>query len=508
MLPLYLAVAYYLILTRVIPGIYQNWKRRRQLTLPRRVVLFTRYPTPGKTKTRLIPALGASGAAHLQLLMSNHIMSTLKKAQLAISNLCIEVRYYGGSEQDMDYWIGSRGSDPVLVYRKQEGADLGERMSNALLEAMKEGAQTVLIVGSDIPGISPDLICEGFKLIEDESSDIILGPAIDGGYYTVGASARAEAKISQLFKGIDWGTDKVLQQQIEAGSALGLKLKLLATELNDIDHNEDLPIVQKCMGISKTDILKPHWSIVIPVLNESHNLNRVIRTLVENADSPERLEIVLADGQSTDNPEKVVEELRNEFKGRGVKLKLITCSQRGRGVQLNEGAAATSHKLLMFIHADSQLPVHYDSKATNILTKPGVTAGAFHFGLDVIHVTEKRKEVSWWFLQQMKLLEWGTKRRSIHYELPYGDQGLFMWRNTFDSVGGYPMYRLMEDYEMVARLKKIGHIGFVEGMPLLTSARRWQKHGYLKITGMNTFIIMAYKCGVHPNTLARWYYGQ
>lgn len=73
-------------------------------------------------------------------------MSTLKKAQLAISNLCIEVRYYGGSEQDMDYWIGSRGSDPVLVYRKQEGADLGERMSNALLEAMKEGAQTVLIV--------------------------------------------------------------------------------------------------------------------------------------------------------------------------------------------------------------------------------------------------------------------------------------------------------------------------------------------------------------------------
>ena len=73
-------------------------------------------------------------------------MSTLKKAQNSISNLCIEVRYYGGSQQDMDYWIGSSRSDPVLVYRKQEGADLGERMGNALLEAMKEGAQTVLIV--------------------------------------------------------------------------------------------------------------------------------------------------------------------------------------------------------------------------------------------------------------------------------------------------------------------------------------------------------------------------
>lgn len=94
---------------------------------------------------------------------------------------------------------------------------------------------------------------------------------------------------------MDWGTDKVLQQQIEAASVLGLKLKLLSTELNDIvskkqilyyylsfkDQSEDLPIVQKCMGISKADILQPHWSVVIPILNESHNLERVIRTLVE-----------------------------------------------------------------------------------------------------------------------------------------------------------------------------------------------------------------------------------
>ena len=74
------------------------------------------------------------------------MLSVLKQAHKAISNLCIEVRYYGGTQEDMDYWIGSRSSDPVLVYRQQEGADLGERMSNALSQAMKEGAQTVLIV--------------------------------------------------------------------------------------------------------------------------------------------------------------------------------------------------------------------------------------------------------------------------------------------------------------------------------------------------------------------------
>ena len=59
-------------------------------------------------------------------------------------------------------------------------------------------------------------------------------------------------------------------------------------------------------------------------------------------------------------------------------------------MQLNEGAAATSHKLLMFVHADSQLPLHYDVKAWHVLTRPGVSAGAFHFGLDVVHTTEKR----------------------------------------------------------------------------------------------------------------------
>lgn len=83
----------------------------------------------------------------------------------------------------------------------------------------------------------------------------------------------------------------------------------------------------------------------------------------------------------------------------------------------------------MFIHADSQLPIHYDKKAWVVLNKPGVSAGAFHFGLDILHnnnnttTTEERSasmsdgyyKISWWFLQQMKLLEWGTRKRSINY---------------------------------------------------------------------------------------------
>lgn len=102
----------------------------------------------------------------------------------------------------------------------------------------------------------------------------------------------------------------------------------------------------------------------------------------------------------------MVHSLQKEFKSTGVDIKIITCTKRGklicnyivsfilvtlgRGDQLNEGAAASRHKLMMFLHADSQLPSHYDTMAWHTLVKPGVAAGAFQFGLDVVHVEEKR----------------------------------------------------------------------------------------------------------------------
>ena len=97
----------------------------------------------------------------------------------------------------------------------------------------------------------------------------------------------------------------------------------------------------------------------------------------------------------------------------------------------------------------------------------------------------------------------------FHSEMPYGDQGLFMWRHTFDKVGGYPQFKLMEDYEMVysndnwslhvvcflkiSRIKKVGHVKIVTGAPALTSARRWEKYGYIRVSAAS----LALESGEH-----------
>lgn len=118
-----------------------------------------------------------------------------------------------------------------------------------------------------------------------------------------------------------------------------------------------------------------------------------------------------------------------------------------------------------------------------------------------------QKKEPWWFILQMKALVWGTNKRAVKYEKPYGDQALFMTKEVYSMVGGFPPYFLMEDYIMVDKLKTLGHIAIVEGHPVTTSYRRWRKWGYLKVTGLSQLIIMAYHLGVHPNTLATWYYG-
>jgi glycosyltransferase involved in cell wall biosynthesis len=142
----------------------------------------------------------------------------------------------------------------------------------------------------------------------------------------------------------------------------------------------------------------------MPVLNESQNLDKVITSLIEvkvifecndvksvkNADSPERLEIIIADGGSNDDSKEIIDQIKEKLKSTGAVIKFLECIQKGRGNQLNEGAKESCNKLLLFVHADSQLPPHYDTTAWHMLMRPGVAAGAFNFGLDVVHNEEKR----------------------------------------------------------------------------------------------------------------------
>ena len=128
-----------------------------------RLILFTRYPVPGITKTRLIPCLGPRGAADLQRQMTARVLA---QAQVLKDRrgVDLEVCHEGGTGPLMQSWLGD-GVDYVI----QGEGDIGQRMARALHRAVQQGAATVVLVGSDIPGVTPPLLTEAFAKLQENA---------------------------------------------------------------------------------------------------------------------------------------------------------------------------------------------------------------------------------------------------------------------------------------------------------------------------------------------------
>jgi len=202
-----------------------------------RLIVFTRFPEVGKSKTRLIPALGECGAADLQRQLTEHIISTAAAASKR-RGLTVGVCYEGGNASIMRHWLGDQ-----FIYRRQGSGNLGKRMSKAFDEAFGAGIEAVVIVGSDIPEITADIIQQAFEALE--KNDLVFGPAHDGGYYLIGMRRAAALRANfRLFEGIKWGSGEVLAQTLQIAEALRFSFALLKS-LADVDRPEDLQVWQK-----------------------------------------------------------------------------------------------------------------------------------------------------------------------------------------------------------------------------------------------------------------------
>ena len=191
------------------------------------LIVFTRYPEPGKSKTRLVRSLGNEGAAKMQKKLTEHTLFRVRQLQKIRA---VEVRIYfaGGDLQRMQQWLGTG-----LIYRAQKKGDLGERLTGACVEAFRQDYGRVVIIGSDCPGITPSHIEEAFKALFHK--DLVLGPASDGGYYLIGMNR----EIPSLFTRIPWSTEDVMAETLETAQKLGLSVEILE-ELSDVDRPEDL----------------------------------------------------------------------------------------------------------------------------------------------------------------------------------------------------------------------------------------------------------------------------
>jgi hypothetical protein len=196
------------------------------------LIIFSRYPEPGTTKTRMIPVLGATGAANLQRQMTEHTLKQVKQLQES-GSVEVEIHFTGGNHQLMSEWLGTN-----LTYYSQVSGDLGKRMESAFAQAFQRGKQKVVTIGIDCPDLNPSILKSAFEALQKQ--DLVLGAAEDGGYYLIGLNRL----IPELFKNISWGSDRVLAKTEAIAQRLGLNIAYL-TQLRDIDRPEDLSIWQK-----------------------------------------------------------------------------------------------------------------------------------------------------------------------------------------------------------------------------------------------------------------------
>jgi rSAM/selenodomain-associated transferase 2/rSAM/selenodomain-associated transferase 1 len=425
------------------------------------LALFTRFPRAGQTKTRLIPALGPDGAARAHQEMTEHVLNRLRRVVLE-RHLCFEIHFTSGSVSEMRQWLGREA-----ILKPQAEGNLGARLARAASEAFAKGMKSVVMVGADCPGLDGHHIRTAFDQLAKHP--VVFGPATDGGYYLIGLSR----DLPQLFEGIPWGTERVLADSMAIARRLDTEPFLLP-ELADVDEPADLAHWEKAQRASRT------LSVIIPALNEARVLPATLKSVAQ--DHPN--EILVVDGGSVDDTSKVAGSFGAQ----------VISSPPGRARQMNHGAAAARGEILLFVHADTELPAGYRDPIHTALRSPHTVSGAFSFRI--------REPFS-----GRSMVEWLANMRSRLWQLPFGDQGLFVRRWAFEYLGGFPDISLMEDYELVRRLKRLGKV--VTLTPeARTSGRRWRELGVIRTTLINRLAIIGYRLGIAPSRLANFYYRQ
>jgi rSAM/selenodomain-associated transferase 2/rSAM/selenodomain-associated transferase 1 len=432
----------------------------------KRLIVFGRYPEPGKTKTRLIPTLGPEGAADLHRQMAHHTFHWAKELASAGSVL-VEVHFAGGSEDLMQQCFGDD-----LPYHAQVAGDLGKRLTAAFQGAFRSGAQQTVVVGTDCPGISRALAEDALRRLSE--NDLVLGPAADGGYYLIGL----RREVPQLFSDIPWGTGEVLDRTLRKATQLKMSVSLLQT-LRDVDHPEDLNVWRRANTAPQSDCGTGRISVVTPTLNEdAGQLGEALRSAGRGHD----VETIVVDAHRRESTQRVAEAC-------GARA---LSAPRGRARQMNAGAAAATGQILLFLHADTRLPEEFDRHVRQTLSQPGVAAGAFRL------VIEGASGSLRWIARMANL-------RARFLQMPYGDQAVFLRADTFHRLGGFADVPILEDVDLIRRLRRTGRVAITPA-EVVTSARRWHNLGTWRTTWINQQIIVGHCLGVSHERLARWYH--
>ena len=216
-------------------------------------------------------------------------------------------------------------------------------------------------------------------------------------------------------------------------------------------------------------------AIVVPTLNEEDTLRRYLPAALAMAD-----ELIVSDGGSDDGTVALAREL-------GAR---VVTGPPGRGGQLNRGAAAATADVLLFLHADTTLPERGVERLREAVAR-GAPGGAFYLRFDVDRPMQRLGS---------RLINWRTRRLRV----PLGDQAQFATRETFEHLGGFRDWPILEDLDFALRLRRLRGFTLIEE-PVTTGARRFVEQGTVRTVATNWLIWILFLCGVSPHRLARLY---
>ena len=223
-------------------------------------------------------------------------------------------------------------------------------------------------------------------------------------------------------------------------------------------------------------------SIIIPVLNESRNIRSAIDRILRQPFSG-TLEIIVVDGDADGSTVSSVKDLPHTT---GM------ISRPGRACQMNSGAEAAGGRVLCFLHCDTILPDNGLNTVMTTMFDPSIDVGAFDMSIDAGGFG-------------FRMIEKTACLRSRLTRIPYGDQAVFFRASYFFELGRFKDIPIMEDVELMQRVKSNRGRLHILKEPVLTSARRWQAEGRLYTTLRNWAIRILYACGVSPDRLAKFY---
>lgn len=432
--------------------------------LRKALILFMRYPEPGKVKSRLAATVGIDEAARIYELL---VFRTLGVAA-----------DFKRSAKGIDLFIALSPPERLPAARRrypgpwiffpQTGSHLGERMQRAIERVMRMGYREVVLVGSDIADIQESDFAEAFEALSGGYA--VLGPAADGGFYLIGLGSSCPA----AFDAPQWGTDEIFLRTRKALLVSGLQVRTLRMR-KDIDRKEDIA------HLSRILFLQTKLSVVIPMLSPPQPSCPLLETLEHQLwPGDEAIVVLPEDGPST---------AAGPFSSG--RTRFLT-APKGRGSQLNCGARAAVGEILLFLHADSSPPANAPYSVRKIIEAPGMSLGCFQ--LSFFPSTPMLGAIAGW-----------ANFRARHFKMPFGDQGLFCRRSVYELLGGFRNRFLMEDVDFVRRSREAGDLMILPDK-ILTSPRRYLDKGIFRASLTNQLLLLMYYLGVDERRLYSLYY--